>query len=439
MIATLTALVLGLVPIAPIDDEARALLDRVAGAYRGLDRYADRGERTLSFVFDGVPVEQVEPFRLAFERPSRFAVLSPGARVVSDGDRLLTVVTPSGLFETVAAPGPASVDTMAVSAVGSTLLGDPVGPPVPLILGLLTGEEPDRSIPKGPEAVALEEDREWRGKPVRVLRVPMIGRADWRLFIDPESLLIVGGEAVVPEEAMAEIAPPGVALERVEVTWSAGEIRTGPPAEEESDLFSTEPPAGMAEVGPLLDPEARARKEAETLAADPRVGRPAPQFTVPLLGDDGLGEEIRAVDLEGKVVLVNFWATWCGPCLKELPEVAGLIDSFAGAEAADDLRILCVSIDEAADEPEELAQELLVFLGRNELALRRPPMAEVALDASGAMARAFGVTGIPTSVLIGRDGTIRAVLTGFDPAYRRKIGGQIETLLAAPDAGGDPD
>ncbi|WP_169975176.1 TlpA family protein disulfide reductase [Tautonia rosea] len=431
MIATLTAIWLCVSPaITPPDDDALALLQRVAEAYQGLDHYLDRGERVVTFTIDGDRIERFDPFRLSYSRPDRFAVQAPGSRIVSDGEQMLSVVTPAGHYELTAAPDEASVEVMAVSAVGSAVLGDPIGPPLPLVLGLLTGEEPGRTIPNGPDQLTIEDDREWQGHTVRVLRVPMLGRTNWRLFLDPESFLIVGGEAIMAAESIAELSPPGLTLDEVSVSWSAGEISTAPPAEDDEDNpFLTEPPPGMARLGPLLDPEARAREEAARLAADPRVGTPAPQFTVSLLNDEGLGEEIRAVDLEGKVVLIDFWATWCGPCLKELPEVAGLIDAYAEADRADDLRILCVSIDEGGDDAQSLAKELLTFLDRNDLKLRRPPLAEVALDANGKMARAFGVRAIPSVLLIGSDGTIRAVITGFDPEFRRKMSGQIDQLL----------
>ncbi|MEW4567785.1 TlpA disulfide reductase family protein [Tautonia sp. JC769] len=437
MIATLIGAWLCVVPaVAPRDDDALSLLRRVAETYQGLDHYADRGQRDVTFTIDGEKIERFDPFRLAYSRPDRFAVQAPGSRIVSDGEQMLSVVTPAGHYEIAAAPDRAGVEVMAVSAVGSAVLGDPIGPPLPLILGLLTGEEPGRAIPTDPEQLAIEEDREWQGTSVRVLRVPMLGRTDWRLFIDPESFLIVGGEAVMDPESVADLSPPGLSLDGVEVSWTTGPISTEapPPADEENNPFLTEPPPGMAVLGPLLDPEARAREEAAKLAADPRVGTPAPQFTVPLLNDEGLGEEIRAVDLEGKVVLIDFWATWCGPCLKELPEVAALIDAYAEADRADDLRVLCVSIDEGGDDAPSLAKELLTFLDRNDLKVRRPPLAEVALDAEGKMARAFGVRAIPSVLLIGPDGTIRAVITGFDPEFRRKMAGQIDQLLQEIDA-----
>jgi thiol-disulfide isomerase/thioredoxin len=429
VIPTLLAVTLLVPPVPAPDDDALALLDRVAETYQGLDHYVDQGERSVAFVFDGERIERLDSFRLAFARPDRLAIQAPGSRMASDGETLLTVVTPAGHYESIKAPGAASVDTMASSAVGSSVLGDPLGPPLAMVLGLLTGEEPGRSISNDPGSIVLEEDRDWQGRSVRVLRVPMIGRPDWRLFIDPESNLVVGGEAVVSPELMAEVAPPGISIDGIEVSWNAGAITTEA-IQGEEDPFSTEPPPGMAALGPLLDPEARAREEAEKLAADPRVGQPAAQFTVSLLDNDGLGEELRAVDLEGKVVLVDFWATWCGPCLRELPEVAALIESYAGNPEAEDLRVLCVSIDESSDDNAEgLAGELLTFLRRNELSLSSPPTAQIALDPDGSMARAFGVRAIPTAMLIDRKGIVRAVITGYDPEFRRKMSGQIDQLL----------
>ena len=406
------------------DDEGRALLDRIAETYRGLDAYADDGERRLTIRMGEQAIERAEPYRMIYARPDRLSVQTPSTRLVRDGEHLMSAVTPAGFYDQRTDEGPVEVATLAVTAAGSTILGDPLGPPLPLILGLLTGEEPARSIGPEPGAVTLEEDGEFDGETVRVLRVASVGRPDWRLFVDPDRLLIVGAEVVVSAEALDAIAPPGTSLDEVSVVWSARSIHTdAPPA----DAFAMEPPPGLAEVGPLLDPEARDRAKAEADAADPRVGEPAPVFTVRLLGDDGPGAEVSRDELKGKVVLIDFWATWCGPCLKELPEVAEVIGRYA--DRGDEVRFLCVSIDEATEDLPALAKELLTFLDDRSLAIRRPPVAEVGLDPEGRMASGFKVKGIPSAFLLDREGVVRAVFVGYDEDIAATLKGRIDGLL----------
>ena len=425
MIAAAIALA-ALAPTGPsnAEDGARVLLDRVAEVYGGLDAYTDQGERTIVIVLDGERSERVDPFRLAFARPDRLAIEVADARLVSDGDRLLTVVTPAGHFESEDAPSVVGVDTLAVSAVGSSIMGDPLGPPSALILGLLTGEEPGRSVVE----VALEDDRERGGALVRVLRVATIGSPDWRLLIDPERSLIVAAEAVIPDDRLESIAPPGLAIESIAVTWDAGPIGLGPP---DPSVFDASDPPGMADVGRLLDPEARPN----AIADDPRIGAPAPQFAFDLLGEGGEGdpESVRSLDFEGKVLLLDVWATWCGPCLRELPEVSALLDAYIErGDSADDLRVVFLSIDRPTGEAAEHAETLRAFLVEHDLDLRRPPLAAVGLDPDGKVARAFGVKAIPSAILIGRDGNVRAAFTGFEPDLRRRLTEAIDDALEAP-------
>ena len=67
-------------------------------------------------------------------------------------------------------------------------------------------------------------------------------------------------------------------------------------------------------------------------ATDRRVGKPAPDFTLTLLDGPGKTKTVTKAELAGKVVVIDFWATWCGPCMKELPEIQKLIDSYADTE-----------------------------------------------------------------------------------------------------------
>jgi thiol-disulfide isomerase/thioredoxin len=104
---------------------------------------------------------------------------------------------------------------------------------------------------------------------------------------------------------------------------------------------------------------------------------------------DGGGEEVTLADFRGKVVLVNLWATWCAPCVKELPLLAKLQAKRAGA----DFMVIALNLDRPgkADVPE--------FLKEADAAALEP-----FADPTMKMMRGFRVAGLPTTILIGADG-----------------------------------
>ena len=116
--------------------------------------------------------------------------------------------------------------------------------------------------------------------------------------------------------------------------------------------------------------------------------------------------------LQGKVVLVDFWASWCGPCLQSFPWMNGL-----HAQHADEgLVILAVNVDQ----DRALADAFMKKV---------PPQFRVEYDAEGTLAKSFGVEAMPTSFLIGRDGTVRARHAGFRDKQRAGREQEIAQLL----------
>ncbi len=112
---------------------------------------------------------------------------------------------------------------------------------------------------------------------------------------------------------------------------------------------------------------------------------------------DLAGAPVRLADFKGRVVLVNFWATWCPPCIREMPS----LDRLQAALKDRDLAVLAVSIDRGG------AKVIVPFAER----LRLEHL-ELYHDAKGALFQAFGVTGLPTSFLIDRRGRIVGAYPG---------------------------
>lgn len=121
-------------------------------------------------------------------------------------------------------------------------------------------------------------------------------------------------------------------------------------------------------------------------------GSPAPSFALPRVGDDA---SLSLSELHGRVVLLNFWATWCKPCEDEMPAMERLYRQLGGA----DFELVAVSVD---DDPEAVA----AFVDR--LALSFP----VLLDPEREVSVAYQTFRYPESFLIDRDGQVAARFIG---------------------------
>lgn len=125
------------------------------------------------------------------------------------------------------------------------------------------------------------------------------------------------------------------------------------------------------------------------------LAEPTPAPSIAFLDPDG--RPIKLDAYRGSLVLLNVWATWCAPCVKELPS----LDRLQAAIGSDRFRVVLVSVDRKGL---EVAAPFLTGLGLTNLRTGADPKSE--------LARALGATGLPTSVLLGPDGRIVGRLLG---------------------------
>jgi peroxiredoxin len=140
------------------------------------------------------------------------------------------------------------------------------------------------------------------------------------------------------------------------------------------------------------------------------IGQPAPDFALRSLS----GENIRLSEHLGEVVVINFWATWCGPCRQEMPALDELYAKYKLAG----MTLLGVNIDDgnAAERAAEMAHGLKLSYA-------------VLFDDRKEVARAFDVSAMPLTVMIDREGVVRQVYEGFRPGQEKRYAEQLRELL----------
>ena len=134
----------------------------------------------------------------------------------------------------------------------------------------------------------------------------------------------------------------------------------------------------------------------------------APDFTLRTMS----GPNMRLAEQRGRVVMVNFWATWCGPCRQEMPQLDRLYQKYK----ASGFVLMGVNVDDDARKAADVAGKLGVSF-------------PVLLDTDKAVSKLYDLSTMPSTVIIDRDGKVRYVHRGYLTGYEDNYDKQIRELL----------
>jgi peroxiredoxin len=135
----------------------------------------------------------------------------------------------------------------------------------------------------------------------------------------------------------------------------------------------------------------------------------APDFTLHAMGG---GANLRLKEQRGRVVMVNFWATWCGPCRQEMPQLNRLYEKYKSSGFV----LLGVNVDDDVAKAAEVAAKLGVTF-------------PVLLDTEKTVSKLYDLSTMPSTVIIDRDGKVRYVHRGYLAGYEDNYEKQIRELL----------
>lgn len=145
--------------------------------------------------------------------------------------------------------------------------------------------------------------------------------------------------------------------------------------------------------------------------SSPLVGKPAPQFQLPKLE----GDRLNLSTLKGRIVVLDFWASWCGPCIQTMPEIERVVNELGGNEK---IELIAINLQESKDRVAAAVKRLNL-------------KASVVLDSEGDVARSYDATAIPQTVIIDREGNVAHLFIGGGPRIVTQFEEALSNILTS--------
>jgi peroxiredoxin/outer membrane lipoprotein-sorting protein len=357
---------------AKVAPEAKVVLDKLSEAYRKIGGLELSGTMTGDFLAGGQIVDQKGTFVASFAAPMTFRHEMKGDIVVgSTGKTMYAYRAKRNDYKQADAPADRPPGNKIPNPMRDVLREQD------LALLLTIVEDAGKFLAETSKEISKAADETIDGKTYIALDVKGGEKMNLRLLIDPKTNLI----RRVVQDRRRDLEDKGQS-DVTRATVTIDYARTKADAKPEPREFAWVPPEGAK------DAAAVAAEAGEAMAL---VGKDAPDFTLTSLD----GKKVAMVEQQGSVVVLDFWATWCGPCQESLPGLNKLYKDLN----AKGLKVFAVDLEEPKEKVQPVAAKLI-------------PDLTVLLDENSDAAKLYGVGGIPQTVVVGRDGKVKNVFIG---------------------------
>jgi thiol-disulfide isomerase/thioredoxin len=413
---------------APSDAQRRAMsiIDAALAKYRAAKTYADQFEAEFRLVAkdaagNDAGEQESSTATVAFARPNRVALVTDSSSLHCDGKKLWLFIDALDEYTETAAPETLDWDKLTEELSA--------GPPHVLMAVLLQPVKPFAELfPMVNEFTAVTLEK--RGDRPGLLLTGTFDATETPLDIEDKAVPftlwfdektgLLGELRIdltklyrdvfdVPEggldaEARANVAPGATAsIDTAYARMAFNDVRLD--VDIPADRFTFKPPAGAEKTDKFAHYDPNNPPEPKEL-----IGKPAPEFA----GDAVDGKPVSLAQLRGRVVVLDFWATWCGPCIMAMPQIQKLHEKYA------DQPVTILGINE---DNKQTSKGIKPLLEKNKVTFRHFP------DPKGKLGRKYKLDGIPCTFILDQKGIIRDVHVGYTPELEKELSEKIDALL----------